>query len=221
MIKPIRGIVLDVDGTLVDSNDAHTHAWVEALAANGVHVPFAKVRRLIGMGGDKLLPLVSGLQEDSPKGEQISKRRGEIFAQKYLSTLHPSPGAKDLLIHMRAKGLRLVVASSAKDDELKPLLKICGADALIEDKTSSDDADRSKPDPDIIHAALKNLGIPLAEVVMLGDTPYDVEAATRAGIATIALRCGGWHDNDLAGALAVYQDPADLLAHYDNSPIGR
>jgi len=220
-MKVVSGVILDVDGTLVDSNDAHTHAWVEALAGYGFHVHFDKVRRLIGMGGDKLLPLVSGLKEDSPKGEQISKRRGEIFTQKYLPTLKAFPGTKELLLHMRAKGLRLVVASSAKEDELKPLLKVCGADEVIEDKTSSDDADRSKPDPDIVHAALKNLGIPPAEVVMLGDTPYDIEAATRAEVAVIAFRSGGWNDGELTGALAVYQDPADLLARYDASPLGR
>src|SRR5207245_89285 len=151
--------------------------------------------------------------------ERISKRRGEIFKQKYLPTLRAFPGTKDLLLLMHAKGLRLVVASSAKADELKPLLKVCGADALIEDTTSSDDADRSKPDPDIVHAALKNLGLPPAQALMLGDTPYDVEAATRAEVALIALRSGGWNDGELAGALAVYQDPADLLAHYDTSPF--
>src|ERR1700730_942228 len=133
-MKAVRGVILDVDGTLVDSNDAHSHPWVEALAENGVHVPLEKGRRLIGMGGDKLLPLVSGLQEDCPQGEQISKRRGEIFTEKYLPILRAFPGTKDLLLLMRAQGLRLVVASSAKSDELKPLLEVCGADEVIEDQ---------------------------------------------------------------------------------------
>lgn len=217
----VRGVILDVDGTLVDSNDAHAHAWVEALAENGIHVPVERVRRLIGMGGDKLLPLVSGLSEDCPQGQRISKRRQEIFTQKYLPTLRAFPGTKDLLVRMHAAGLRLVVASSAKADELKPLLKLCGADGVIEDHTSSDDAERSKPDPDIVHAALGNLGLPPAEVVMLGDTPYDIEAATRAGINIIALRSGGWNDDELRGALAIYQEPADLLAQYDASPLAR
>ncbi|HEV3257663.1 MAG TPA: HAD family hydrolase [Gemmataceae bacterium] len=220
-MKAVRGVILDVDGTLVDSNDAHSHAWVVALAENGVHVPLEKGRRLIGMGGDKLLPLVSGLKEDCPQGEQISKRRGDIFKEKYLASLRAFPGTKDLRLLMRAKGLRLVVASSAKSDELKPLLEVCGADEVIEDKTSSDDADRSKPDPDIVHAALKKIGLPPAEVVMMGDTPYDIEAATRAGVAVIALRSGGWNDGELAGALAVYQDPADFLARYDTSALAR
>ncbi len=218
-VHPIRGIILDVDGTLVDSNDAHARAWVEALAEQGVEVPFEKVRRAIGMGGDKLLPHVARIDAESAQGKKIGKRRGEIFEKHYLAALAPTPGAKELLHHLHARGLRLVVASSAKKDELDPLLRICGADKLIEDKTSSDDADCSKPDPDVVHAALDGLGLGASEVVMLGDTPYDVEAARRAGVATIAFRCGGWKDVDLKGAMAVYRDPADLLAQYDSSPL--
>ncbi len=217
----VRGVILDVDGTLVDSNDAHTRAWVEALAEHGLQVPFDKVRKLIGMGGDKLLPRVTGIREDTPEGEAISKRRGEIFQERYLPTLRPTPGARELLRHLRGQGLKLVVASSAKREELQGLLKVCGADDLIDDQTSSDDAERSKPDPDIVHAALKDAGFPPQEVVMLGDTPYDVESAGRAQVAVIAFRCGGWSDAELAGAVAVYQDPADLLAHYDASPLAK
>ena len=116
---------------------------------------------------------------------------------------------------------RLVVASSAKEDELKELIKIAGAEEFIEDKTSSSDAENSKPDPDIVQAALDELGLAPDEVIMLGDTPYDVEAAARAGIKTIGLRSGGWQDADLRGAEAVYADPADLLARYDSSPLAK
>jgi HAD superfamily hydrolase (TIGR01509 family) len=215
----LRGVLLDVDGTLVDSNDAHAHAWVEALAEHGIQVPFAEVRKRIGTGGDKLLPAVSGIQEDGPKGKQISKRRQENFKTRHLPTLRPFPGTKPLLKRMRDDGLKLVVASSAKKEELEALLKLCGADELIEEKTSSDDAERSKPDPDIVVAALKQIALPPSEVVLLGDTPYDIEAAARAGVSVIAQRCGGWGDADLAGAVAIYDDPADLLAHYDSSPL--
>lgn len=218
-MKAIRGVILDVDGTLVDSNDAHARAWVEALAERGIQVPFEKVRRLIGKGGDKLLPEAAGLQADSPKGREISQRRQAIFKERYLPTLRPTPGAKELLDHMHAQGLKLAVASSAKKDELTPLLRICGADRVVEQQTSSDDADRSKPDPDIVAVALQKMGLPAAETAMLGDTPYDVEAGNRAGVLGIAVRCGGWDDKDLAGAAAVYDDPADLLAHYESSPL--
>ena len=112
----------------------------------------------------------------------------------------------------------MAAASSAKKDELGPLLKVCGADRVIHAATSSDDAEESKPDPDILHAALKQIGLPAAAVVMLGDTPYDVEAARRAGVRVIALRCGGWSDSDLA-ADAIYDDPADLARHIDRSPL--
>jgi HAD superfamily hydrolase (TIGR01509 family) len=218
-LKQIRGVILDVDGTLVDSNDAHARAWVEALAEHGIEVAFEEVRPLIGMGGDKLLPEVSGIREDTPEGEKIGKRRGEIFKERYLPTLKAFPSARELLRRMRDEGLKLVVASSAKEDELNPLLKIAGASDLVEEKTSSDDAERSKPDPDIVKAALESSGLGPDEVVMLGDTPYDVESASRAGVRVVAVRSGGWEDGDLSGAIAIYDDTADLLAHYDSSPL--
>jgi beta-phosphoglucomutase-like phosphatase (HAD superfamily) len=219
MARP-TGVLLDVDGTLVDSNDAHARAWVKALAEAGVRAEFGVVRRLIGKGGDKLLPEVSGIAPDSPEGKAISKRRGEIFRTEYLPGLKPFPGAKELLARMTEARLKLAVASSAKKDELKDLLRVCGADEFIEASTSSDDAENSKPDPDIVHAALGRLGHPPEKVILLGDTPYDVEASLRAGIRVVALRCGGWGDADLRGAVRVYDDPADLLARFDDSPFG-
>lgn len=112
------------------------------------------------------------------------------------------------------------MASSAKKDELAAILKICGADRVIEKATSSDGADNSKPDSDILHAALQEISLPPDEVVLIGDTPYDVEAARRANVGVIALRCGGWRDADLK-ADAVYDDPADLAKHLDQSPLAR
>ena len=220
-MSTVRGVLLDVDGTLVDSNDAHAHAWVKAFAENGIDVSFEDVRPLIGMGGDKLLDRLAGLQEDDPRAKRISTRRQEIFKEEFLPSLKPFPRARDLLTAMRSRGLRLVAASSAKKDELKGLLAVVGAEDLLQDQTSSDDAEQSKPDPDIIAAALEKIGLPAEEVVMLGDTPYDVEAAARAGVATIALLCGGWSREALEGALAVYADPADLLENYESSPLGR
>lgn len=217
----IRGIILDVDGTLVDSNDAHAHAWIEALAEHGIDVAFEKVRRLIGMGGDKLLPKVCGLRSDEPAGARIVQRRGEIFKARYLPNLKPTPGAQALLQRLHAQRLRLGVASSAKKSELDELLRVCGALKLVDEKVCSDDADRSKPDPDIVQAALNYLNLPAAETMMLGDTPYDVEAAQSIGVKTIAFRCGGWSDHELAGASVVYENPADLLAHYDASLLNR
>ena len=215
----LKGVLLDVDGTLVDSNDAHAHAWLQALSEAGIAADFFSVRRLIGKGGDKLLPEVAEIDADSAKGKAISKRRGEIFQTDYLPSLRPFPEAQQLLARMKKEDLRLAVASSAKDDELKSLLQICGANKLIEAHTSSDDADNSKPDPDIVHAALKRLALPSNQVILLGDTPYDVEAGNRAGVRVVALRCGGWSDADLKGAVKVYNSPAELLSKFEESPF--
>lgn len=219
-MKTVRGVLLDIDGTLVDSNDAHAFAWVKAFAENGRAIRFGKVRPLIGMGGDKLLPEVCGVAANSEEGKRISERRGEIFLAHYLPTLRPTRGAKELLTGLADHGVSLVVASSATEKELKPLLKICGADRVVRGSTSSDDTARSKPDPDILHAALEEIDLPPDEVAMLGDTPYDVAAARQVGIRVIALRCGGWNDSDLQ-ADEVYDDPADLLGRWQLSMLAR
>jgi phosphoglycolate phosphatase-like HAD superfamily hydrolase len=183
-------VILDVDGTLVDSNDAHARAWVEAFADQGITVAFELVRRAIGMGGDKLMPAVGGIEEDSPLGKKIAARRSEIFKERYLPTLRPFPRVRELVHRMAEDGLTLAVASSAQEDELIPLLRIAGVHDLIPTRTSSDDAENSKPDPDIVQAALKRTGADPASAVMLGDTPYDVEAALGAGIEIVGLECG-------------------------------
>jgi HAD superfamily hydrolase (TIGR01509 family) len=216
----IRAVLLDVDGTLIDSNDAHARAWLDALDEFGYDLPFERVRPLIGMGADKLLPALIGIAKDSDEGARLSKRRTEIFMTKYLSTVHPFPQVRELLQRMRRDGLTLVVATSAEGEELNKLARIAGITDLIEESTTSSDAASSKPDPDIIHAALARSGKSPRETLMLGDTPYDIEAAAAAGVRVIALRCGGWwSDADLVGALAIYDDPADLLAHYEDSPL--
>lgn len=212
-------VILDVDGTLVDSNDAHARAWVEAFAGAGITVPFERVRRCIGMGGDKLMPEVAGIQEDSAQGQRIADARGRIFKQKYLPAIRAFPAVRTLIERFRSEGLTLAVASSAQQDELDPLLERAGVSDLISHRTSSDDAENSKPDPDIVRAALKEARVSPSQAVMLGDTPYDIAAATRAGVTIVALECGGWTPAELTGASAVYRDAADLLARYDSSPF--
>ena len=211
----LEAVIFDIDGTLVDSNDAHAHAWVKAFAEAGVHVEFQNVRCAIGMGGEKLMPAVAGIDAESPLGARISQRRGEIFKSEYLPKLTPFRDAGALVKAMQAHGLKTVAASSAKRDELEALLKIAGAESLLPQSASGDDADQSKPDPDIVHAALNNVGIDASDAVMVGDTPYDVEAASRAGVRAIAVRCGGWSDSALKGAMAIYDGPWDLLAQLD------
>jgi phosphoglycolate phosphatase-like HAD superfamily hydrolase len=217
----LRTVLLDIDGTLIDSNDAHARAWVDSLRAHGYVVPFEQVRPLIGMGGDKVLPELTGLDPESGEAERMSKTRSELFLKRELPSLRPTRGARDLLQHMLDVGFELVVATSAKVDEVRALLEQAGVSDLIQLASSADDAERSKPDPDIVRAALRLSGSQAAHSAMIGDTPYDVEAAARARVPAIALRCGGWWDDAaLAQATAIYDDPADLLAHFEESPLG-
>jgi HAD superfamily hydrolase (TIGR01509 family) len=212
-----KAVLFDVDGTLVDSNDAHAAAWVKAFTEHGVNVDPISVRRSIGMGGDKLMPAVSDLRDASSLGAKIAERRGQIFRQEFLPKLEAFPGARDLVAAIKQRGYTAVAASSAAKDELGPLLKIAGADALMDAKTSSGDADESKPSPDIVEAALERANARPNEAVMIGDTPYDIAAARSAGVRIIAFRSGGWLDPDLVGAVEIYDGAWDLLARLDRS----
>jgi HAD superfamily hydrolase (TIGR01549 family) len=218
-MKALRAILLDVDGTLIDSNSQHAQAWVDVCSEYGYDVEFEKVRRMIGMGGDRVLPELTGLEEDSELGEQITSRRGEIFREEYLPQLEPFPRVRELLERMKGEGYALVAASSASVEDLKKLLEKAGVDDLFHERTSSDDAESSKPAPDIIHAALQRAGCRPDEVVMIGDTPYDVKAANRAAVECIAFRCGGWDDDALVGAIEIYEDATDMLRHYPRSVV--
>ena len=208
----IECVLLDVDGTLVDSNDAHASAWADVLTERGQPGMYFKARPMIGMGGDKMLPLLTGLDPESSEGKRVLDRRVEIFTQRYLPKIRPFPCTTMLLRSLHELGLRLVVATSAGEEELGGLLKIAGAEPFLYQATSSDDAENSKPDPDILKAALRKGRCEPARAIMIGDTPYDVEAARRAGVATIGLKCGGWSEQQLRGARAIFRDPADLLA---------
>jgi HAD superfamily hydrolase (TIGR01509 family) len=218
-MSPIAGALLDVDGTLLDSNDAHAEAWAETFAEHGIRRTFGDVRPLIGMGADQLLPRLTDLDAESELGKAIVQRRSELFLKSYLPKLGPCRGARPLLERMRRHGLALTVATSASEQELEQLLRQAGVEDLIEKATSSDDAESSKPAPDIVEAAIRRSGLRSEQLLMLGDTPYDVAASRRAGVAAVAVRCGGFTDEQLAGAIAIYDDPADLLEHYERSPF--
>jgi HAD superfamily hydrolase (TIGR01509 family) len=214
-----RAALLDVDGTLVDSNDLHAEAWVEALRDQGFAHTFEELRPLIGMGGDKLIPLLSGLDPDSEEGERLSAHRSEVFLTRYLPRVRAFPDARRLLEMLLQRGHALCVATSAKREEVEALLRQGELLDLLPQRTSADDAEQSKPDPDIVKAALQKLGVSAAHAVMLGDTPYDAEAAQRARVAFIGFTCGGYAAPALGSAQAVYGDPADLVAHFAASPL--
>ena len=217
----LEGVIFDIDGTLVDSNDAHAQSWVDTFAEADHDVPFDVVRPLIGMGADKLLPKAIGTRHDSEEGKKLIERRSEIFRERYLSRIRPLKGSRELALRVRSDGLKAIVATSANDEELKGLLKAAQVDDLMEKKATGSDAKRSKPDPDIVEAAIGKSNISPDRLVMIGDTPYDVEAAARARVRAIAFRSGGWTDEALKGAVEIYDGPADLLAHYQSSLIGR
>jgi len=213
--------ILDVDGTLVDSNDAHAQAWLTAFNEAGMDVSHDRVRRAIGMGGDKLMPHVAGLAPDSPQGKRIAERRKTIFAEDFLPHIRPFPRVRDLVRRFQRDGLTVVIASSASAEELDALLEIAGITDLLSAATSSDDAARSKPDPDIVQAALRQSGASRESAVMIGDTPYDVEAALAAGIAIVGVESGGWKRADLTGAVEVHPGVAELCGSYDASIFAR
>ena len=214
-----KAVLLDIDGTLIDSNDAHAQAWVDVGKEFGYDIKFDHVRWLIGMGGDKVLPAVTGLEEESKEGEKILERRGEIFRSQYLPRLKPFEKTRELLQTISDDGCKLVVATSASEKDLEALLKQAGIEDLIDKAANSDDAEESKPAPDIIEAAMKRGKVEPGEAIMIGDTPYDIGAATQAGIPIIAVRCGGWDTEELRGAISIYDDPADLLGQYSSSPL--
>jgi HAD superfamily hydrolase (TIGR01509 family) len=216
---PAKAALLDVDGTLVDSNDAHAMAWLETLTEFDYDVTFDRVRELIGKGGDKLLHETIGIQKESPEGAKVIKHRALLFKKRFLAGLRPFPGVRELAETLRVHGYRLVVATSATREEIDALLEIANVRDLIDDVRTSSDAKRSKPDPDIVEAALSASHCRASEAVMLGDTPYDVEAAAKANVITVALRCGGWSDEALSRARAIYDDPRQLLREFDTSPF--
>jgi HAD superfamily hydrolase (TIGR01509 family) len=217
--RKLEGVLLDVDGTLIDSNAAHAQSWSDTFRKFGYDIPAARVRPLIGKGGDKLLPELIGVDADSARGKSLTEHRAEIFRECYLPSLRQTRGARALVDRLRKEGLRLVIATSANEEELRPMLHQVDLEDLLARKTSSDDADNSKPDPDIIMAALEKGGLTRETAILLGDTPFDIEAARRASVETVALLCGGWDAEALQGAVSIYEDPEDLLRHFTASPF--
>ncbi len=213
----IKGIIFDVDGTLVDSVDLHAQAWQEAFKKFGREVPYEKVRHQIGKGSDQLMPVFFSKSELDRFGGEMEKYRGEIYKRDYLSRVTAFPKVRELFERVRQDKKRTALASSAKKDELETYKKIARIDDLIEAETSADDAEKSKPHPDIFEAAIRELkDIAPEEMIVVGDTPYDAVAATKAKLKIVGVLCGGFAERDLRekGCAEIYQNPADLLDAY-------
>lgn len=215
-------MLFDVDGTLVDSVELHAGAWHRALARYGKHVPYEDVRAQIGKGGDQLVKVFLTDEEQARFGDALREEEADLFRREFRGRSRPLPGARDLVARVRADGKRVALASSGKADDVAFYRDLLGLDGLPDaGATTGDDAERSKPHPDIFQAALARAGVRPEEAIAVGDSPWDALAAGRAGIRTVGLRSGGFPDAALrdAGAIAIYDGPADLLARYDGSPL--
>ena len=217
-----KAVIFDVDGTLIDTVDLHAAAWVDAFRHFGIETKFEDVRGQIGKGGDQLMPVFVAADELDRRGEDLEKYRSELFKRDYLPRARPFPGVRALFERLRAEGQTVVLASSGKKDEVEHHTKLADIADLIDAATSSDDAERSKPYPDIFQAALERIApLGVADAVVVGDTPYDAQAAGKAGLRTVGVLCGGFPQRELegAGCVAIYRDPQDLLRQYDTSPL--
>lgn len=208
---PIKAILFDIDGTLVDSNDLHVDAWEAAFARHGLQADRASIREQIGKGGDNLVPaLFPDLPEDEV--EALSDAHGEVFKGKYLDQVQAFPDARDLVARVHDAGLKTALASSASQEELDHYIDMLELRGLVDATTTIDDVEASKPAGDIVSAVLKKLGVAPEEALLIGDTPYDIESAGKCGVGVVAVLAGGFPREALAGVRAVYDDAAALLA---------
>lgn len=213
----IKAIIFDVDGTLVDSVDYHTQAWVKAFQKYGYDFAYDQLRQQIGKGSSFIVGDLLSPPEAEKLESEIAQYRKQYYQDNLLEKVQPFPKVKELFTAIKADELKVVLASSARKETIAHYKKLLEIEDLIDGATSTDDVAQSKPEPDIFQAALKQLeGISPEEVVVVGDSPYDAIAATKASLKTIGVLSGGFATETLqeAGCIAIYQDPADLLDHY-------
>ena len=218
----MRAFIFDIDGTVVDSNELHVDSWDRAFRKFGKQFPREALRAQIGKGSDQYLPAFLTPDEIDRFGQELDEYRSELFRKEYLPKVRPFPKVRELFQRIRDDHKRIVLASSGKKADTEHYVKLLRIENLIEGFISGDDADNSKPAPDIFAASLKKLGgISPADAVTVGDTRFDIEAARKAGLKTIAFLCGGTPESVLreAGGVAIYRDPADFLAHYNELMI--
>jgi HAD superfamily hydrolase (TIGR01509 family) len=210
--------ILDVDGTLVETNYHHAIAWYRAFTQHGVELPVWRIHRAIGMGGDQLVAALAGDEVEEEKGEDIRTAEKALY-MAMIHEVRPLPDARKLIEVLKERGHTVVLASSAKQDEIDHYLDLLDARDLADDWTSSADVEKTKPEPDLVQTALEKAGG--GEAVMIGDSVWDVEAAKRAGIPTIAIRTGGFGHDELveAGAACVFDSISDLLQNVEETPL--
>jgi HAD superfamily hydrolase (TIGR01549 family) len=215
-------VLLDIDGTLLDTNHLHAKAWQRALAHFGFFVDYNAILHQIGKGGDQLIPVFVPATDRPRIEEPLDHWRRETFKRDYFPYVKPFPKVRELVERIYEEGLRIALASSANSEELDFYQEIAQIEDLVEQATGSGNVQRSKPSPDIYAATLNRLGVRGEQAIALGDTPYDAEASGKLGIVSIGLTCGGWTEAKLieAGCAEVYKDPAELLARFNQSLFG-
>jgi HAD superfamily hydrolase (TIGR01509 family) len=215
----VEAALLDVDGTLIDSNYHHALAWCRAFRAHDIVLPLWRIHRAVGMGGDQLVPALVGPKLDEEKGDDIRAARDEIYTGGLMEEVAPLDGAHELIAELKDRGLRVVLASSSPRDELERYLDLLDARELADAWTTKDDVEATKPEPDLILAALEKAKTESA--VMVGDTPWDVEAASKAGVETLCVITGGWSKQELreAGAIAVFESVDELRQRIEETPL--
>ena len=217
----VEAVLSDIDGTLVESNWLHAAAWRDAFAVVDIPLEIEAVRRQIGKGGDELIPVFVPWWKRPMIEDPLKAYRKFIFHQDYLAKVQPFPQVREFFLRMKERGIKAALASSAKKDDLDIYKKIANISDLVDESTSADDTDRSKPHPDVFTATLKKLDVKPANALALGDTPYDAEAAGKAGVRTIGVTTGGWSRRELldAGCIEVYRDVAELLENFERSAL--
>jgi HAD superfamily hydrolase (TIGR01509 family) len=215
----VEAALLDVDGTLIDSNYHHALAWYRAFRRHDIVLPLWRIHRAIGMGGDQLVPALVGPELDGEKGDDIRAARDEIYTGGLIDEVAALEGAHELIAELKDRGLQVVLASSSPWDELERYLDLLDARELADAWTTKDDVEATKPEPDLILAALEKAQTESA--VMVGDTPWDVKAASRAGVETLCVITGGWSKQELreAGAIAVFESVHELRQRLEETPL--
>ncbi len=214
-----KAALLDVDGTLIDANYQHALAWYLAFREHDIIVPVWKIHRAVGMGGDQLVPALVGQEVEREKGDDIRDKRSDIY-EDLIEEVAPLEGAHQLVCDLLERDISVVLASSASEEELEHYLDLLDVRTLVDAWTTRDDVEQTKPEPDLVKAALEK--VDGAEAVMVGDTKWDIEAAARVGVPTVCVMTGGWSRQELldAGAVEVYESVEELRVKLDETPLG-